>query len=63
MGFSHIHCSDGLNNTLVSQGCVLRTAPTVGMVVRCTFQGQGTGKEPPIALVQLKGQLVITSSQ
>ena len=23
MGFSHIHCPDGLNNTLLSQGCIL----------------------------------------
>lgn len=34
MGFGHIHRPDGLNNTLLSQGCVLGTAPTVGVVGR-----------------------------
>ena len=38
-GFSHVYHPDGLNNTLLSQGCILETAPTVGTVDR-TFQGQ-----------------------
>ena len=29
--FCHIYCPDGLN-TMLFQGCVLGTAPTVGMV-------------------------------
>lgn len=32
--FSHIYCSDGFNNMLLSQGCILEMAPTVGMVGR-----------------------------
>lgn len=32
MGFSHVHCPNGLNTTLLSQGCVLGTAPIVGAV-------------------------------
>lgn len=33
-GFSYVYCPGGLNNTLLSQGCVLDKAPTVGMVGR-----------------------------
>lgn len=32
MGFSHISCPDGLNNTLLSQGCVSEMAPDLGTV-------------------------------
>lgn len=49
-GVSHIHCPDGLNNTLVSQGCERQVAPgmrTVGeMYLPRTGEG---GNEPPIA--------------
>ena len=31
-GFSHIYHPNDLNNTLLSQGCVLETAPSVGTV-------------------------------
>ena len=31
-GFSHVYCPDGLNNTLLSQGCVLETVSTMGRV-------------------------------
>ena len=37
-GFSQIFSPDGLKNTLVSQGCVLGTPPTVGTMDRRTFQ-------------------------
>ena len=30
-GFCHIYCPDGIN-TVLFQGCVLGTAPTVGLV-------------------------------
>ena len=33
-GFRHIHRPDGLSNTLLSQGCVLGAALTMGMVGR-----------------------------
>ena len=40
-GFSHVFSGDGLNNTLLSQGCVPGTAPTEGTVGRGTFQDRG----------------------
>ena len=33
-GFSHVFSPDGLDSTLLSQGCILETAPTVGTVGR-----------------------------
>lgn len=42
-GLSHAFSPDGLNNTLLSQGSVLETAPSVGMVGMTTFQGQRRG--------------------
>ena len=42
-GFSHMFSPDGLNNTLLSQGCVLVTAPTVGTVYRVYIPGTGKG--------------------
>ena len=45
-----------------SQGCVLGTAPAVGMVGRMYTQGRGGGEEPLPAPVQLVGQLEVTSS-
>lgn len=32
MGLSHVYCLDGLNNALLSPGCDLGTAPTLGPV-------------------------------
>ena len=34
VGFNQVFSSDGLNNTLLPQGCVLGTAPSVGTVDR-----------------------------
>ena len=34
MGFHCVYCPAGLHTTFLSQGCVLGTAPTVGMVGR-----------------------------
>ena len=45
MEFSHVYHPDVLNNTLLRQGCILETAPTMGMAGRHTFQGQGGDKE------------------
>ena len=41
-GFSQIFSPDGLKNTLVSQGCVLGTPPTVGTMDRRTVQDGST---------------------
>ena len=43
MGLSHILCPDVLNNTSLSQGCVLETAPTVGTVGRTYIPRAGEG--------------------
>ena len=62
IGFSHVHSLDGLSNTLLSQGCILETAPRVGIVG--IFQGQwgvGWAEEHRIGQVQLTGQPVVTS--
>ena len=40
-GFRHVFSPDGLNNTLLSQGCILRTVSSVVTVGRCLFQRQG----------------------
>ena len=37
-GFSHVFCSDGLNNTLLFQGHVLETISTVGMKAKHTYE-------------------------
>lgn len=44
------------------KGLSLKMAPTVRTVLGTTFQGQGRGKEPPVAWVQLRGQQVVMSS-
>ena len=54
-GFSHISSPDGVDNTLLSQGCVLGTALIVGTVgwMR-TFQGWSRGEESRAARVNLQ---------
>lgn len=61
-GFSHVHLADGLSNTLLSQGCILENSSHSGNSAQRTFQGWGGGKEPPIARVQIEGQLVVMAS-
>ena len=34
LGFSHVVSPDGLNNTLISQDCILETSPTTGTMGR-----------------------------
>ena len=60
--FSHIHSPDSLNSTFPFQGCILKKASGNGEGKQYTFQGREMGKKPLIAWVQLKGQLVVTSS-
>lgn len=62
-GFSHFFRPYGLNNTLLSQGYVLETAPGAGILGRTCIPRTGAVEEPQIAWVQLMGQLVATSSR
>lgn len=40
-GFSRVYCPDGLNHTLLSQGCVLGQLLTWPRQAQCMFPGQG----------------------
>ena len=63
-GLNHLHCPEGLNNSLFSQGCVLETSShcgSGGQNVRS--KDRGWGEEHPIAQVQLAGQPLATSSR
>lgn len=53
-GFGCTFSADALN-TLLSQGYVLGTAPTVGMVGRVYIPRTGGGEEPSTAGIQLEG--------
>ena len=46
--FSHIYHPGGLNNTLLSRGCILKMAPTVGLVGRMHIPGTKEGVEEPL---------------
>ena len=48
--FSHINRPDGLNSMLLSEGCVLRTAPGGGMVGRRHISRTREVEEPQTAL-------------
>ena len=53
MGFSHVFSPDGLNNTLLSQGCIPKAAPSMGeLSIHSKDRG---GVKPPIAWIQLTG--------
>lgn len=55
--FSHVFSSDGLNNTLLSQGRVLENGSSRGNSGRNVHsKDRGWGKKPLIARVQLMGQ-------
>lgn len=63
MGSSHTLSPDGLNNTLLSQSCILGTCfHCRNGGVEDIFQGWGGGEEPLISQVQHTGQLVVTFS-
>lgn len=49
--FRHIYHPDGLNSTLLSQGCVLRTAPRGGTWGQKCFTRTGDGDDSPVAQV------------
>ena len=62
--FSHVSSPDGLNSTLLSQGCVLENSSCCGNRRQNVHsKDKGEGEEPPIARVQITGQLVVTPSQ
>lgn len=66
MGFSHVFSPDSLKNTLLSQGHVLGTTPTVGMVGWGTFQKQGRSSRASYCLCSSRVPvplLLITSSK
>ena len=57
-GYSHIYGPDGLNNILLSEGCVLEMSPRKAMVGRTHIPRTGqVGEEPQITWGQLPGQL------
>ena len=63
MGFGHIYQPDGLNITLLSQGCVLENGSSFengGLKVHSKdWRGD---EEPLIAQVRLESQQLVTSS-
>lgn len=61
-GFRQVFSPAGLNNTLLSQGCLLRTVASVGTVGRCPFQRQGREWGAFSCLSQATGHLAFTSS-
>lgn len=58
-GFSHVYCPDDLNNTSLSQVCILAKgkAPIAGIVCRAHSKNRGDSN----CLELLVGQLVVTS--
>ena len=59
-GCSHVYRPDGLNNTLISQGCILENSSHCGNCEQNMHsQDGGQSEEPPIALVQLTGSHVL----
>lgn len=47
MEFSHIHSSDGLNKTLLFQGWVFKTAPSMRIVYR-TYKEEEAPSTAPV---------------
>ena len=60
--FSHVYSLDGLNNTLLSQGCILEGLLCGKGGQNVHSKDRGENKEFPVAWVQLMGQLVIMFS-
>lgn len=55
---------DDLNNTWLSQGCILlEVVPAVEIVGRKVYSKNGEGKGVPDCLFPLPGQLVVMSSK
>lgn len=62
-GFSHVYHSNGLNNSMSFQGCVLENGSGCGNGGQKTYsKDRAGGREPLIAQVQLEGQPTIRSS-
>lgn len=61
-GFSHIASRWSQQHLPLSRFCPWSSPHCRDGRQNCTFQGQGGGKQPPIAHVQLKGQLAVISS-
>lgn len=58
--FTHVHCPDGLNNTLLSQGCFLENGSHCGNDgPKVHFKDRGEGKQT--TQVPLTGQMVVNS--
>ena len=64
MVFSPVYRPEGLNSTLLSQGCILEKGSGCGKCGQnIDSNDRGGGEEPPIAWFQLMGQPAVTSSQ
>lgn len=61
--FGHVFSPNGLNSTLLSQSCVLETAPRVGMLGGTYLPRTRVHEAPSSAWVQLMDQLAIASSR
>ena len=63
-GFSQEYHPDGLNNTLLSQGCILENGSHCGNGEQNVHsKDRGESEEPQIAPVQFTGQPAVTASQ
>ena len=61
--FTHVFSSDGLNNALLSQGRILETARSMGMMGRTYNPKTGKGRwEPPAFRSTGSHTLLMTSS-
>lgn len=61
--FIHLFSSDGLSNALLSQGRILETAPSMGMMGRTYNSKTGKGRgEPPAFGSSGSHTLLMTSS-
>ena len=61
--FSHIYHPDGLNNILLSQGCICENGPRCGNNEQnVSSRDRGGAEEPPVAQVHVIDQPVVTSS-
>lgn len=54
MGFSHVCCPDGLSNTLLLKGYILKMTSSAGRVGRMYIPRAGPWVEPLIAWVPLE---------
>ena len=63
-GFSHVCCPDGLNNTWLSEGCVLENSSACGNCGQNVYsKDRGGAEESLITWIQLSGQPAVMSSQ